>query len=304
MGGVDPRVVESAWRSVRFAVRAAEQAHKAAVQAATVAAHRERLAADAPEGFAEMRARVAAMDRHTEACQRRAERLLSNFALRLEGWARRGEAEVRRPVLMREVARTAGWGGVVLTLRDGSGGEVLVAASDAGTRRVHELEVALDEGPTVEAVQGCTSIAYGAELVRRWPRFGEIAGEWGVQAVAAMPIDQCMGHVAGSLSAIGPPMPDQRGDLRGLRNVAEAMDEGVLRSPQLVFGSDSELPNLEMFEFEDFQPALHQAAGALHVLQGWEIEDAIALIRARAYAEERSVAEVAEDVIAGRLRTD
>ena len=110
--------------------------------------------------------------------------------------------------------------------------------------------------------------------------------------------------MAGSLSAVGPPMPDQRGDLRGLRDVAEAMDEGVLRSPQLVYGSETELPDLEMFESEDFQPALDQAAGALHAIQGWDIDDAIALIRAHAYAEERSVAEVAKDVIAGRLWAD
>ena len=77
----------------------------------------------------------------------------------------------------------------------------------------------------------------------------------------------------------------------------------ALRSPHLVFGTDTELPDLEMFEAEDFQPALYQAAGALHERQGWAVDDAIALIRAQAYAEERSIAEVAEDVVSGRLWT-
>ena len=302
MGGVDPRTVEAAWRAVHFARRAAQQANRAAAQAATAAAHRERLMPDAPEELAELRARVAAMERRSEACQRTAERLLSNFARRLERWAAREDAaEMLRPVLMREVARTAGWGGVVLTLRDRSGAEVLVAASDERARRVHELEVALDEGPSVEASLGRTSIAYGEELEVRWPRFGEIAWELGVHAVAALPLDSGPAHAGGSLSGIGPPMPAQRGDLRGLRKVAGALDEGVLRTSDLVCLTDTELPSLEMFESEDFQPTLHQAAGVLFAQKGWEVGGAIALIRAHAYAEDRSVAEVAEDILAGRL---
>ena len=305
MSGVDPRTVETAWRAVQFARRAAEQAHRAATQAAKAAAHRERLLWDSPEAVAELRARVAAMNRRSEACQRTAERLLSNFARRLERWAAREDAAtLLRPVLMSEVARTAGWGGVVLTLRDGSGGEVLVAASDDRARRVHELAVALDEGPTVEAAQGCTSVAIGADMRRRWPRFGEMVGELGVRAVAAVPLDLGPRHAAGSLSAVGPPMPAHPGDLRGLRRVAQAIDEGVLRSSDLVCGADTQLPSLEMFEHEDFQPALHQAAGVLHERQAWDVDGAIALIRAHAYAENRSVAEVAEDVIAGRLWAD
>ena len=302
MGGVDPRSVEQAWRAVHFAKRAAAQARRAATQAANAAAHRERLLADSPEELAELRARVAAANRRSEACQRTAERLLSTFARRLERWAAREDgAELLRPVLMREVARTAGWGGVVLTLRDGSGGETLVAASDQTARRVHELEVALAEGPSVDASLGRTSIAYGEELELRWPRFGEIAWELGVHAVAALPLDSGRAHAVGSLSGIGPPMPAQRGDLRGLRKVAEALDEGVLRSSNLVCVTDSELPSLEMFESADFQPALHQAAGVLSGQKGWDVGGAIALIRAHAYAEDRSVAEVAEDILAGRL---
>jgi len=188
-------------------------------------------------------------------------------------------------------------------LRAASGREALVAASDARARRAHELQVVLAEGPTVEAAAGRTSIAYGYELERRWPRFGEVAFGLGVEAVAAIPVEDGPDHAAGSLFAIGPPVPDLRGDLRGLRKVAGALGEAVLRFPDLVCGSDTQLPGLEMFEQEDFQPALHQAAGALSVRQGWAVDDAVELIRAHAFAEDRSVADVAEDVLAGRLWT-
>jgi hypothetical protein len=83
--------------------------------------------------------------------------------------------------------------------------------------------------------------------------------------------------------------------------VASALDEGILRSANLVRIADTGPPSLEMFEDEDFQPTLHQAAGVLYAVQGWALDDAIALIRAHAYAEDRPVAEVADDVLAGRL---
>ena len=55
-----------------------------------------------------------------------------------------------------------------------------------------------------------------------------------------------------------------------------------------------------MFENEDFQPTLHQAAGVLYERHGWAIDDAIALIRAHAYAEDQSVTAAAEEIITGR----
>ena len=304
MGGVDPRAVESAWLAVQFARRAAEQAHRAAVLAGQAAAQRERLLADSPEELAELRARVAAMERRSEACQRTAQRLLSTFARRLEKWATREDADEQlRPVLMGEVARSTGWGGVVLTLRDRSGREVLVAASDETARHVHELQMALAQGPTVEASQGRTSIAYGAELKRRWPRFAGMAAELGVHAAAAVPLDLARYDGPGSLSAIGPPNPPP-GGLGTLQEVAGALDQGVLRSAGLTGGTHTDLPSLELFESEDFQPALHEAAGALYERQGWCVDDAIALIRAHAYAENRTVAEVAKNILAGHQWTD
>ena len=303
-GGPDGRALEAAWRAMQFARTSAEHARRAAEVAAKAAAMRERLLDGSPEAAAELRVQTIAMHRKSEACQRTAERMLTTFARRLAKWAAHEDAAaLLRPVFMHDVAQTAGWGGVVLTLRDGAGGEVLVAASDEWARRVHELQVTLGEGPTVEAARGRTSIVYGTELARRWPRFGEVVGGMGVQAAAGIPLDWGPHHAPGSLTAVGPPMPDQRGDLRGLQEVAGALDQGILRSPHVAPGPDPELPGLEMFEQADYQPALHQAAGALHVRLGCNVDDALALIRAHAYAEDRSVAEVAHDVLARRLWT-
>lgn len=311
MTGVDPRAVEVARGTAMAARRAADQARRAgelagraADQAQRAAELRERMSPDAPAALVQLRAQTAAFNRQNEICQRNAARLLSTFARRLEYWIARRDASrfERRPLLMSEAAQAAGWGGAVLTLRDGAGADMFVAASDVKARRVHELEVALAEGPSMEASEGRMSIAYRAELETRWPRFGKAASDLGVQAVAAVPLDTVPDHTAASsLSAIGPPMPAGRGDLGGLLAVAGALDMGVLRSSKPVGGTDTEVPILEMFESDDFQPALHQAAGVLSGRHGWDVSGAVALIRAHAFAENRSVSSVAEDIVAGRL---
>ena len=83
--------------------------------------------------------------------------------------------------------------------------------------------------------------------------------------------------------------------------MAGALDKAILRSPDLVRGTDTDAPLMAMFENQDFQPTLHQAAGVLFERHGWAIDDAIALIRAHAYAEDQTVTTVAEQILDGCL---
>jgi hypothetical protein len=52
------------------------------------------------------------------------------------------------------------------------------------------------------------------------------------------------------------------------------------------------------------QPEVHQASGMLRVQLGIPIADALALLRARAYVDDRPVAEVAHEVLTGALQLD
>ena len=303
MVGGDPHTVEAARRLVQHVRRAAEQAERAAIHAASVAALQERLAeSNSPEDLRDLHTRMAARSRRTAKSQHRAHRLLLDYARRLEGWAAGRDAATRlRPVLMSQVARASGWAGVVLTLRGQSGGEGLVAASNATARRVHEAQVALNEGPAVDAARGGVASARGEELERRWPRFSQEAGKLGVSAAAAVPLHIGPRRVVGSLSAVGPPAPPSPGDLAGLRTLAETIDASVLVAWDAALDPGQDMCSLEMFEHEDFQPTLHQAAGVLHQMGEARIDDAIALIRAHAFAEDRPVAEVAQDIVHQRV---
>ena len=250
--------------------------------------------------MAGLHADMAARQRETEACHRAAERMHDLFARRLEKWAvRQDRSLMLRPALMAAVANAAGWQGAVLTLWRGRPAERLVAASDATARQAHELEVTLAEGPSWDAVEGVEPAARGPELDRRWPRYGPAVKQLGVRAVAAVPLALSR-NLTGSLTVVGSVEPSRTEQKSGLNEVAEALTRTVIHAPDLVCVDGAGMPGLLLFEDEDFQPRLHQAAGMVHQRWGWSTDDAVAAIRAHAYAEQRSVVDVADDVIRGR----
>ena len=308
MSGTDPRArLEATLRALQAARVAAEQAERAgraqraAAHAAAIAARHEMLADRGPSAR-DMHEQMATLHRRNEACQRAAAKMLFTFSQSLQRWATHPDpGGSLRPVLMGAVAATVGWDGAVLTLSGNSGTEALVAASDKTTRRAHELEMTLAEGPMWEAMHGHGTTAHDGGLDTRWPRFGPAVRGLGVRALAAVPLRLGTCEPAGCLTVLGHRQPRTTRDQWSLRDVAEALSLTVLgdratRQPGSV--TSAVLPT---FEAEDLQPTLHQAAGALSEQYGWDVDDAIALIRARAYAEDRSVADVAEDVLNGSL---
>jgi len=298
VSGTDPRSsFVSALRAVAVATHRALVAEYAASRAAAWAVRQERLA-DAGGLSAEIHARLAVRHRESERCQRVAARLQRRYAWSLTSWMARKEPGVARPVLLGAVAESAGWGGAVLTLGMPGETEALVSASDEEARRLHELEVAVGEGPSWEAMAGRCSSVSGPELSRRWPSYGAAVADLGVRAVAAVPVGHGADQV-GSLTVTGEAAPVGWSSA-GLVDLAEALQQ-VVGTPDSASCGDLDLPGLEQLESEDFQPALHQAAGVLSHRLGLPMEDGIALVRAHAYAEDRSVAEVAAEVLRGGL---
>lgn len=302
MTAADPRSgVDTALRALQFASRAASLSQQAAEHAARTAALQEQMVGSLPSAD-NLHERLAALHRRNERCQRAAERMHEAFARRLETWLERqidGGAE--QPHLMSAVATTTGWQGAVLTLYSHDGAETLVAASDAGARRAHQLEVILAEGPSWDAAHGREAAESDNELYRHWPRYGSAVARMGVRAVAAVPLDLDADDLRGSLTVTGLAPPSAPAQSYGLRDVANALTRTVLRAPELVHTTSPDLPRLEMFEDDDFQPVLHQAAGVLHERCGWTIDNAISLIRAHAFAEDRPVEAVAAEVVRGSL---
>lgn len=176
----------------------ADDAEAAADRAAKAAAKLEGLVS-AGSPAAEVHARLARRHRDSERCQRTTARLQRDFAWLMANWAARHDpAGLTRPVLMTAVAHTVRWRDALLSVRDQSGSEKLVAASNARAERAHELEMILGEGPSWEAAQGRSLRAVGVELSARWRRYGAAVERLDVQAVAAVPVHLGSGLRGGS----------------------------------------------------------------------------------------------------------
>lgn len=99
----------------------------------------------------------------------------------------------------------------------------------------------------------------------------------------------------------------------GVRGVTTAL-RGHHHSAALVAASDSTAQaahDLEialaygsehMFSEQNCQIVVHQAIGMISVYHGCLVEDAEALLRARAYSAGRPVSDVAQDVVSGRTQ--
>lgn len=209
---------------------------------------------------------------------------------RLERWLSEPEM-LMRPTFLSTVAAMLGVPFAAAALCGVEQVPLAVVASDATARAAQELERVLDEGPVLAAVtEGTGVVAAGSAMFDRWPRYGPAVAELGVRSVIAAPL-RLSATCFGALCAYDR-TPDIGADVAaGTEAMAEAMAQSVLNGG--IPGPPAD---------EGFQPIIHQAAGMIAVYHDCAINDAEALLRAHAFAENRPVAEVASDVIEHRTR--
>ncbi len=180
-------------------------------------------------------------------------------------------------------------------------------ASDAVSARVEQLQFLLGEGPCRDAYATAGPILAGdlrAPAWReRWPAFAPAAVLAGAHAVFALPLrvgDTGMGVM----------------DL--YRDTAGELADRTLADALVLAGAVVELILAETAALDDGgeplraahgdhllqRAAVHQATGMISVQAGVPVEDALAQLRARAFATGRDLDEVAADVVARRLRFD
>ncbi|WP_026423661.1 ANTAR domain-containing protein [Actinokineospora inagensis] len=162
-------------------------------------------------------------------------------------------------------------------------------ATDDDGRRLAELELIAGEGPMTSATETESPVLVpdlSAPAARsRWPLFGQLNEGLAISAVCAFPM--AIGMV--KLGAFGihrtaaglPPDPV----LREARRFARiAMDLVVAGTAPLT------------------TPQIHQATGMVAVQLGVDVSTAFASLRARAFTDGRAVADLADDVVARRVR--
>jgi hypothetical protein len=196
------------------------------------------------------------------------------------------------------VAVLSGVDGAALTMRGDGGIQELLGASDDWAARLDEAQFMLGEGPGARAYQLGEAVlvpAVGADP-DRWPGFVDVALAAGTGGVYAFPL-QMGGIRLGTLDLYRRPP----GELPS----SELVDAAVL----------AELATVALLEHADRSGGdwlrsatsyqdVNVATGMLAAQLGVGLGDAFARLRAHAFAADRSVVEVAQDVLARRLRLD
>ncbi|GAA4796413.1 GAF domain-containing protein [Streptomyces ziwulingensis] len=189
----------------------------------------------------------------------------------------------------------------------GDGVPVRLCASGERAGRMAEIQTTLGDGPCVQAAATgapvlARDLAAGADA-GRWPVFAQQATAAGVRAVYALPLGTgsvCVGTL--DLYRDTPGGLTGR-ELRTAELVAGVMTRALMALPQTAPGDApgdaSWLDGLAAGHDEVFQ-----AVGMIMAQLGVEADEALARLRAHAFAHDRTVGELARDVLAHRHHFD
>jgi hypothetical protein len=179
-----------------------------------------------------------------------------------------------------------------------------VCFSDERAGQLDELQFSLGEGPCHDAYATRAPI-FEPDLEHadagRWPSFTPPALKLGARGIFAFPLNagkSCIGVLALYQNRAGALTEDQTAD--GLV-VADALARSMLTTQSR---SESDVLVNELSGVDVHRAEVHQASGMVSVQLGISVADAALRLRAYAYATNRSVADVARDIVARRLRLD
>jgi len=179
-----------------------------------------------------------------------------------------------------------------------------LCTTDEVSDLIEELQYTLGEGPCVDAYQQDNVVAepdLADPLTRRWPVFTPPALQAGVRAVFGFPLrfgTVRLGALDFYRDRPGPLSDDQHADALVIADVtARLVLETQAGAPP---GTVAE----ELEAGADFHFAVHNAAGMISVQLGISVTEALIRLRAHAFSGDRLIADVAQDVIARRLRLE
>jgi hypothetical protein len=190
--------------------------------------------------------------------------------------------------------------GLALMTTSGHGGTV--AASDDAAAELEDLQFTLGEGPCLDASRTGRPVLVPDLLrsgPRRWPAFTDEAETAGVRAVFALPL-----RVGAIRVGVLDLYRDAAGGLSS-EELTEALAFADAATTLLLHlqttGEPGDLP-LDTVAGLDDRAEVHQATGIVSVHAGVGLDEALMLLRARAYAEQRSIGDLAQDVLSGKVR--
>jgi len=202
--------------------------------------------------------------------------------------------------LCRCAAQELGLAGAAVTLVPTAGAHAVSAASNPATRQHEDEQFGAGEGPTQDVFSSHRPVLV-SDLDRasgRWPGYAPAASAAGVRAVFALPL-QVGAVTLGVLTLSGPhPRIFDRVEMRTALMFAELATE-------LLMDNSTTEPAVGLDPDHHAAMAIHgqiyQAQGMTMVDLGVPLPEALARMRAHAYATEQDLADLATEIIAGRV---
>jgi hypothetical protein len=212
--------------------------------------------------------------------------------------------EHRPARLCRVTKEVVGVSGVGVMLMTGDVPQGSLCSTNPVSTLLEELQLTLGEGPCVDAFHHnriITEPDLADPAEARWLAFTPRAVDAGARAVFGFPLRAGASRVGALnlyLDVPGHLTSDQNEDATAM---ADVITDWVLNAE---FGSTGGSLADDLDSGPDMQSVVHNAAGMVSVQLGVSVTEAMVRLRARAFTESRLVRELAEDVVARRVRFD
>jgi hypothetical protein len=185
--------------------------------------------------------------------------------------------------------------GLTLMTRNGLGA---VWASDSACLAAEDLQFTLGEGPALDAFRSAAPALEPslADAAARWPFFAPAALGLGVRAAFSFPLQMgviCLGALNLFHDSPGFPSNEELADALVLSDVVTEDLIDLQALGELHWGPSDHLGQ---------RARVHQATGMVSVQIESDMSTALACIRAHAFANEISIFDVADQVLARTLR--
>jgi hypothetical protein len=207
--------------------------------------------------------------------------------------------DVRRPLTERlcdACRQMLGGDGASVTIAVPAGERITLSATDAEAAALEDLQEVLGEGPVLDAYStgAPVHVTLDDAALRRWPRFSPAAvervGHASLSALPMRPGAQLLGVLSLYRSHPGPLQLDPA----MAQFLSDALGAALLRDPL----------NAEDTEHSGAwanRSRIHQATGMVVAQLGVPVEDALAIMRAHAFAVETTMDDLTASIIERRL---
>ncbi|HYI50454.1 MAG TPA: GAF and ANTAR domain-containing protein [Microbacterium sp.] len=190
-------------------------------------------------------------------------------------------------------------GAAVSTIGEVLGSETL-AASDAQSARIDELQFDLGEGPCWDAMRSALPVLAPAIRTtgpKKWPAFAQSVIREGVSSLFAFPLT--VGPVRFGAIDLYSAAPVRLSDTQTKQAgaMAEMVSRHVLRRALTSIGEDPEA-GISAYS----RRLIHQASGVVLAQIDVSADDARLVIQGQAFAVGKSMMDVAQEILDGRLR--